>query len=186
MHNRVNLRSQTTRAWLETVNCDYKRQRVNSEASLQAAYWSHLNAILLAELPDTRRLFVEPSMRIRIKNSDGTTKPERRYPDIVVCDTKEVIGIIELKYRPKVEPNFNKDLLTFAWVAEHRNEIYVSNTRYRGDPVDPVEYKISKNLLYVWAGIHSKAKAHSAMPHINPELKRYFHELHEVTTQSPI
>lgn len=184
MKSRPTLRSQTTRAWLETIQFEYAKQRINSEAGLQAAYWSHLNKILFDEMPDTRRLFVEPSMRIQVEDKDGNKRPERRYPDLVVCDEREVIGIIELKYQPKVEPNFNKDLTTFAWVAEHRSEIIISNTRYRGDPVDPTEYRISKNLLYIWAGIHSKETGYSAKPYIHPELKRHFHELHKVTKPS--
>jgi hypothetical protein len=87
--------------------------------------------------------------------SDGTSSSVVRFPDLVICNTKEVIGIVELKYQPRGKPNWPKDLQTFDFIVKNRDQIYVSNARYRGIIADDREYPLAKDILFVWAGIHA-------------------------------
>ena len=88
MKQRSLIKSQIIQAWNECINEDYYNQRINTERSLQAAFTSHLNQLLSRN----RRLFIEPGIVIDTKK-DGLVK---LVPDVVVCNTKEVISVIEL------------------------------------------------------------------------------------------
>src|SRR5690606_9892641 len=81
MSNRELLRSQITEAWSRCLAEDYAAQRINSERSLQASLWSRLNEILPRS---SRRMFIEPGLSII-----GAAR-QLRYPDIVICNTREV------------------------------------------------------------------------------------------------
>jgi hypothetical protein len=140
------LRSQITDAWHQSIRQDYEGSRINSERSLQASLWSHLKDELS---PTTRRMFIEPRMTV------GRTNQQVRYPDIVICNTRQVIGIIELKYLPRAQPSWRKDLLTFQWIEDNRTTITVSNARYRGLAENRRVYPLAKDVLYVWAGVHA-------------------------------
>lgn len=153
---RSRLRTQIDTAWNKTVSQHYAKQRINSEACLQASFWSHLNEILSAENPNDRRLFVEPSVRIQIQDSDGKMVHERRYSDLVVCSKTQIIAFIELKYIPRGQPSLIRDLEKFIWIAKHRELISIRNERYFGEAIDDNPYKMSKNILYVWCGIYMR------------------------------
>jgi hypothetical protein len=87
MASRALLRLQIVKAWRLTICKDYAAERINSERSLQAALWSRLNTTLSEKLPPkSRRMFIEPRM---------TVAGKALYPDIVICNTRQVIGIIE-------------------------------------------------------------------------------------------
>jgi len=149
MKNRNLIKSQIVQAWHECIDEDYCNQRINSERSLQASFWSHLNK----QLPKNRRLFIEPG--ISINTTDGIKK---LAPDIVVCNTKEVISIIELKYLPRAQPKFLKDIKNLSLIAQNRELITIANNRFRGAEKDSNNYTLSKNILFVWAGVHAKIK----------------------------
>jgi len=99
MKQRSLIKSQIIRAWTESIEDDYCSQRINSERSLQASFWAHLNNML----PKNRRLFIEPVGASLIK----------LIPDIVVCNTRAVISVIELKYLPRAQPKHSQDIKTF-------------------------------------------------------------------------
>lgn len=103
MNRRGLLRGQLTQAWGMAIDEDYRRQRINSERSLQASLWSKLNVLLP---PESRRMFIEPKLKATVAALDGQVKPEFRFPDIVICNTREVIGIVEVKYLPRAKPNW--------------------------------------------------------------------------------
>ena len=147
MKQRKFIKSLITHAWEKSIEEDYCNQRINSERSLQASFWAHLNQML----PKTRRLFIEPSMRI---NANGEMK--KLIPDIVVCNTKEVISVIELKYLPRVQPKYEKDLQSLALIAKNKSKTSIANERFRGPEKDSTRYWLSKNILFVWAGVHAK------------------------------
>jgi hypothetical protein len=150
MTSRALLRSQIRKAWRQTINEDYMAERINSERSLQAAFWSRLNQILPSK---TRRTFIEPRLF-------AIGKPRAaKYPDIVICNSREVIGIIELKYQPRGRPSWDKDLTTFRWIAKSKTHISVSNERFRGVTAGTREYRIAKHILYVWAGVHADSQS---------------------------
>jgi hypothetical protein len=133
-------------AWQASINNDYSSQRINSERSLQASFWSHLNNLL----PHTRRLFIEPYIEIC-----SSTGQKRVYPDLAVCNTKKVIAVLELKYTPRGRPKYEKDIRNLADIARHRRKIVVSNRRFRGLERDSQEYPLSKSILFVWAGVQA-------------------------------
>lgn len=152
MKGRQLIKSQIIEAWEECINTDYSNQRINSERSLQASLWSQLNQ----RLGSNRRLFIEPGMSARDHN-----EVKQVYPDIVVCNSREVIAVIELKYLPRKKPDYRKDINTLDLIARHRHSMSISNDRYRGENIDSREYTLSKNILFVWAGIHAANQAQS-------------------------
>ena len=149
MTSRNPLKNRLFKAWDESISRDYHKQRINSERSLQASYWAQLNSIL----PETQRVFIEPPMRMWTKY--GWKKV---IPDILVCSKTEVIAVIELKFSPKGQPDYQKDIETMALISRKRTQVLVSNKRFRGNEVDSREYSLSRNILFVWAGIHAKPK----------------------------
>jgi len=127
MKKRHPLKNLIIDAWQGSIDNDYMMQRINSERSLQASFWAQLNN----KLPSTRRIFIEPPMRIKTQN--GIKKV---IPDIVICSKKEVICIIELKYLPKGHPKYEKDIETLALISKKRKQLSISNSRFRGTEVD--------------------------------------------------
>ena len=178
MFKRGLLRAQIRKAWSECIAVDYARQRINSERSLQASLWSKLNDRLDER---TRRMFIEPRLSCETEKSPCRDKTAR-YPDLVVCNTRSVIGIIELKYRPKAKPRWGKDIETMEWVAVNRKKLSVQNKRYSGVEVDSRIYPLSPNVLFVWAGIHAKADV-VVSEHISERLQGCFLELHAETSR---
>ncbi|MBN4078549.1 hypothetical protein JYT96_00920 [Gammaproteobacteria bacterium AH-315-C21] len=144
MKKRSLIKLQIIQAWTDCINIDYCSQRVNSERSLQASFWSHLNQAI----SKNRRLFIEPG--ISIKTNEGHKKI---IPDIVVCNTKEVISVIELKYLPRAQPKYKKDVESLSLIAENRCQLEIANNRFRGVEKDAIKYSLSKNILFVWAGV---------------------------------
>jgi len=105
-----------------------------------------------------------------------------RFPDLVVCNTRAVIGIIELKYQPKIRPRWEKDLQTLEWLARNRKVLSVQNRRYRGVEADGRVYPLSPRILFVWAGVHAGLDFELS-ERISPELKGSFLELHAETSR---
>ncbi len=142
------LQQQLFDAWRQSIENDYCNQRINSERSLQASFWAHLNSTLPA---NTRRMFIEPRFTVAVKQ-----QRKRLYPDIVICNTKEVIAVVEIKYQPRVLPSYRKDLKTLQTLAKYREQkhVYVTNVRYRGSDADAKKYRFSDRVLFVWAGVH--------------------------------
>ncbi len=174
MKQRSLIKSQVVQAWNECINEDYISQRINSERSLQASFWSHLNYLL----SKNRRLFIEPAMSIKTKS-----EIKKVIPDIVVCNTKEVITVIELKYLPRAQPKYKKDIESLSLIAKNRNQITISNQRFRGTVKDDHKYSLSRNILFVWAGIHAKEKSEKrelySAGHVS--LEGCYLQLHAVT-----
>ncbi|MBW8466300.1 hypothetical protein [Acidovorax sp.] len=150
MNNRKLLRSQLIEAWHQAIEFDYKRQRINSERSLQASIWSKLNKIFDNQ---PRRMFIEPSLAVISSATEGQ-KQIVRVPDLVICNSREIIGVVEMKYRPNTKPNYKKDIDTLAWIAENGSNIVISNYRFRGNIADAHAYKMAKSVVFVWTGVH--------------------------------
>jgi hypothetical protein len=127
--------------------------------------------------PKTRRMFIEPCMSVQ-----GLGK-QVRYPDLVVCNSREVIGIIELKYQPRAIPTWHKDVDTFHFLATHRESISISNTRFRGVEADARCYPLANDVLFVWAGVHAPCDL-KLNEHVDPILVPYFMALHAETQVS--
>jgi hypothetical protein len=174
MKERSHLQAQIVRAWRRCILDDYCTQRINSERSLQASLWSHLNT----ELPKTRRLFIEPSITIRVPGG-----LRRVIPDLVICNTQEVISVVELKYQPKKRPSYDKDIGTLAMIARKRRRISIANSRFRGEEKDAKAYALAKNIVFVWAGVHAGSiESDTALFSASrPSLKDKYLELHAIT-----
>ncbi len=144
---RALIKSHIIEAWKDCVENDYKNQRINSERSLQAALWAHLYN---NNLPENMRLFIEPTIHL-----NGN---EKIRPDIVVCNKKNIISIIEIKYIPRGNPKHEKDINSLAKISAQRENIYIENHRFQGIIKDKTKYKAPKSILFVWAGFHTKQK----------------------------
>lgn len=174
MNKRTLLRSQLIQAWRTAIDTDYKRQRINSERSLQASIWSELNKIF-GDQP--RRMFIEPGIVIVNTNTDEQQRTVR-VPDLVICNSTEIIGVMEIKYGPRVKPSYKKDLETLTWIAQHGSEIAIANYRFRGNIVDAHAYKMSKSVVFAWAGVHRDEDFSLPIPE---SIKENFLALHAVT-----
>lgn len=143
MRIRSNLRSQLKRAWKTTIEQHYNEQLINSEHGLQAYFCIEL----LQEFDDmTPRIFIEPLMSL---------SELHRYPDVVICDSKSIIGIVEFEYAPLGRPKYGKDLKTLQLAVEHAKTLKISNDRFRGVVSDNQSYPLSPNAVLCWAGIYT-------------------------------
>jgi len=177
MKQRALIKKQIIKAWEESIQLDYYNQRINSERSLQASFWSRLNFIL----SKNRRLFIEPTITITI---DSGIK--KLTPDIVVCNTKKVIAVIELKYSPRAQPKFQKDIESLCSIARNREQIIISNERFRGIEKDGNKYALSNNVLFVWAGVHAKemSETNELYSSAHEILNGCYLQLHAVTEKN--
>jgi hypothetical protein len=182
---RANLRRQIKSAWASTVSKHYVPQRINSEASLQASFWSHLDRILTTENPTDRRLFVEPSVRVEVEVPGDKSRPERRYPDLVVCSKSQIIAFIELKYVPRGKPSLTRDLEKFVWISTHKKSITIRNERFLGELEDDHKYKMSKNVLFAWCGIYKSHLKLDLTQSVPVELHKNLFTMHELTLDPP-
>ena len=174
MSGRLLLRRQLYGSWQDTIQKHYQRQRINSERGLQVFFCASLLAAF-EQAGVERRLFVEP----RLTTTSGTTGP---LPDIVICNTKKIIGVVELKYMPRVVAKTDKDLKTLKWVASHPSCIRISNGRYLGVPRDETEYSLANNAVLCWAGVHRGLDG-MLSSRVAKNVHPYFMELHAVTTK---
>ena len=109
-------------------------------------------------------------------------------PDIVICNSRQIIDLVELKYLPRTQPTFRKDMETLRAIAANRSELQVANSRYRGDRSKAKADSIASNALFVWAGVHREAVSNdaSSAPFNTgvPELEGCFLELHAETSDT--
>ena len=179
MSIRKPLQKQLLHAWEKAIASDYCNRRINSERSLQASFWAQLNEELNKR---TRRMFIEPGFVVTVNGATRTV-----YPDIVICNTRNVIAVIEIKYQPRIRPSWRKDIRTLAALSRNRKTLQVANSRYRGSESDTKAYPFAEDVLFVWAGVH-RPMADSDLSNDAPlssgirSLKGCFLELHAVTS----
>ena len=172
MQSRSALRKQISEAWAHTIDDAYNDRLINSERGLQVYFCS----ALLDEWKDSaghRRIFVEPSLTI-----PGLSVP--KYPDVVICNSKSVIGVIELKYQPRAKPSFAKDIDTLSKIRDAKDRILLSNDRYRGVEGSGTEYSIAKDAVFCWAGVYSATEP-SFNFSLPKEMNGRFFSLHAAT-----
>lgn len=155
MQSRSLLRHHLAEAWKKTLECEYSKQLINSERGLQIYFCKHL-LDQFSSNNVSRRLFIEPRL---------TTPSEKKakYPDIVICNSRSVIGIVEIKYLPRTRPKFDKDLRTLEWVLEHGEELVLSNDRYRGERLQAKEYSLANDAVLCWGGVYAAPMESIAM-----------------------
>ena len=166
------------KSWKECIKRDYINQRINSERSLQASFWSCLNKNI--QIKTNRQLFIETPIKV---NSGALNK--RVIPDIIICSPQKVIAVIELKYLPRGQPNYKKDIETLALISRYKHKIQISNGRFRGDNKKRTEYEFSSKVLFIMASVHAKEKikTNSSYSDGNKYLKGCYIELHAETVQ---
>lgn len=140
------LRAQLRNSWWKVVHGPYSRGLINSERGLQVYFCIELLQSF-RESGVTRRLFVEPAIRIEGKLN--------RYPDLVICNMKSIIGVIEFKYLPRYRPSASKDLRTLDLIASARHGVTIENERFRGKSTRSRSYPVVKDAVLCWAGIYS-------------------------------
>ena len=172
MRTRSTLRSQLKRAWKSTIELCYNDQLINSEHGLQAYFCAEL----LSELDDMRRrIFIEPKMSF----SNG----QRRYPDLVICDSRSIIGIVEFKYVPRGRPTYAKDLETLQLAVRHADSLKISNDRFRGVVSDDRDYSLSPTAVLCWAAIYTGEAVSLKKSEAVSELGRHFLQLDARTSE---
>ena len=155
MQTRNSLRAQLARAWERTIINQYNTQLINSERGLQ----TYFCAALLDEFKDkARRLFIEPKLTFPSLSSG-------RHPDIVICNTKQIVGIVEIKYVPRGRPSYVKDLETLRQAIDEPTELKLSNDRYRGIVSSNKSYALAKDAVLCWAGVYAgeEIRLHSSV-----------------------
>ena len=145
MTNRGLLRRQMRRAWADTIRSAYMDQVISSERALQVHFTARLMD-LFWEDGVKRRVFVEPVMHL--------DTGERVHPDLLICNAKAIIGVVELKYQPKKSPNHAKDFATFESLAARDTDMQIENRRYRGPEGGGGRYALDRDPMYVWAGVY--------------------------------
>lgn len=184
---RVKLKKCIADAWNECIKEDYPSQCINSEHALQAYFFARLKAqidCIFSE--EVRRIFIEPRLNI----GDGKKDSKNVYfPDLMICSKTKIIAVIELKYQPRVDPTFMKDMETLAKIATTGREdgLTFMNLRYAGEG-EPPKYEMSSDILFVWAGVHRKTTSNEEMgerwqKHVVQPLGNHFLALHAHTTK---
>lgn len=185
MKRRTLLKGQLIDAWNQCIEIDYPKRIINGERALQACLYHRLTTIFeLDGMGGSRRIFIEPTMKLLVND-----EPSTRMPDMVICDTQKVIGIFELKFHPRVglnlpgsdalAPGTEKDMQTLIGVAnalagftenqsaqENAHVIEVSNARYRGEGDGAEDFKLADNVLLGWMGIYSARPSDSTQKNV--------------------
>ncbi|MDX1946008.1 MAG: hypothetical protein SFU86_11475 [Pirellulaceae bacterium] len=144
MSNRRLLRDNLIRAWHATITRAYAGQFINSERGLQV----HFCIELLKEFRRrrvSRRLFIEPTLQFVDK--------VMRTPDLLICNTKQIIGVVEFKYCPRARPKTGKDLKTLARIRDTTGVISIQNERYLGEG-KLRQYSVAEDAVFCWAGVY--------------------------------
>ncbi|WP_156524582.1 hypothetical protein [Achromobacter ruhlandii] len=151
MTNRRVLKEAAFRAWKTTIEAGYSKRRINTEGDLQAFFWQNLRAEVGE---NSRTIFVQPRVKLP---GDGVNGKKTVVPDIVVCNSRSIIGVIELKYRPRTRPNIKKDLDSLQVLAQLKlgSDVEIKNERFLGEgPAVRTQYNLAQDVLWVWAGVY--------------------------------
>ncbi|AOI72479.1 hypothetical protein WI32_10880 [Burkholderia ubonensis] len=126
---------------------------------------------------DTKRqVFIEPTL-----NLNGSVI----RPDMMICNAREVICVLELKYVPRGRADTTKDMRSISSIAR-ASELTVALERYRGPELTRPPFKVSGTVLFAWAGIHC-GDTEPAQEWKDPAFAdHYFLELHAVTTEGEV
>ena len=173
MTHRSILREHLRQAWRTVISERYHQQLIDSEASLQV----HFGAALLRRFEvksPTFRIFVEPTIRL--------LKPSiHKKPDLVICNQRRIIGMVELKYVPRARAAYRKDLETLEHLSKHRLKFEISNARYLGPQKATKRYGLAADAVLCWAGVYSGRRI-ADQAFTNAEAREDFLALHALTS----
>lgn len=139
----------------------YKQQLINSERSLQAAMWHELRQQFKRKKKSTFNIFVEPRIQLP---STGRLEPRTVIPDLVVCNDRSVIAVVELKFAPKGAPSSLKDFATFRRMCLQHDSVEVQHTRWFGDKPERKPYPLADSVLFVWAAVGRRKSRSGTQP----------------------
>jgi len=174
MNQRTALRSDLRAAWESVISKKYDERLIDSEASLQV----HFCMALLSRFCDegrVRRIFVEPS--VQVLNPSIYKKP-----DLLICNQRQIIGMVELKYVPRGRATYSKDLETLAHLSENRLKFEISNQRYRGPKGLGRTFTLASDAVLCWAGVYSGSKINNEA-FSRAESRQDFLALHALTSK---
>ena len=145
------------------VSSLYKLQLINSERSLQAAMWHELRQQFEKEGRPTFKIYVEP--RIQLPKM-GRLVARTVIPDLVVCNDRSVIAVIELKFSPKGAPGSSKDFETFERMSLQHDMVEVRHTRWFGEKPVRKPYPLADSVLFVWAAVGKRTSRAGSQPEL--------------------
>jgi hypothetical protein len=176
MPRRSKIGNQLIDAWTQTVEKDYCSGHVNSERSLQALLLANL-MVIFEDSETNRRVFVEPTVKL----SNGSVI----RPDMMICNARDVICVLELKYVPRGIADRTKDMRSISAIAK-ASKLSVALERYRGSELPQLSFEVSKTVLFAWAGIHCGDTKPTPQWHDRAFAAHYFLELHATTTEGMV
>ncbi len=131
-------------SWHETLH-DYAQRRINSEKCLQASLYAGLRTRLKGDY----RVFVEATIWL----PDGS----HQAIDLLVCHNNDIVGAIELKYKPKMKihrigmySDIGK-LLNLRNRRSTESKIKVEMRRYVGDTrkdKEPFDFAPDRRVIF--------------------------------------
>ena len=145
MASRSLLRKHIEAAWVGTIKGAYCEQLINSERGLQV-HFCHLLLTTFKKARLRRRIFVEPCF------VDKWGKI--RCPDVVICNSLRIIGIVEFKYLPRGRPSPKKDLQTLRWFSADKGKLTLSNERHLGAQPSAKSYALAPDAVLCWAAVY--------------------------------
>jgi hypothetical protein len=131
----------------DEVGRDYKDGLINSESCFQAVLYKVLRE-QITDASDTK-VFVEPVIKYYDSGS-----PQYK-PDLVICQNKKILAIIELKFAPNWDPKIKADLDKLNLLANQdgiADKYYVSRKPRTGEWEDR-EYEITPSTVFIIAVI---------------------------------
>ena len=174
MNKRHLLRGNLEAAWIRTIEAYYNSQLINSEHALQV----YLCMELLKQFEAAnlqRRIFIEPNMQ--------TSCGKNRFPDVVICNSRKIIGVVELKYTPRGRPSIEKDLETLSFITNESFEI--KNERYHGPGKNQLKnYTVADDAIMCWAGIYTEGLIDLSSIAKEQKFENRFLQMHGLTSDS--
>lgn len=172
MQRRVPFRRHLFEAWRQTIEVQYQGQLINSERGLQVYFCAALLRVFDAA-KIKRRIFVEPRL------SSGSAV-EYYYPDIVICNTRYIIGLVELKYLPRGRPDYRKDVSTLEFAASNPAGLAITNDRFLGVTADNRPYPLAPDAVLCWGAVYT-GKPLNVRARVSNALRVRFLQLDAVT-----
>jgi hypothetical protein len=139
----------------------YQQQLINSERSLQAAMWHELRQQFKREKKPTFKIYVEPHIQLPQK---GRFEARTVVPDLVVCNDRAVIAVVELKFSPRGAPGSGKDFATFSRMSRQHDLVKVQHTRWFGEKPVSRPYPLADSVLFVWAAVGKRTSRAGSQP----------------------
>jgi hypothetical protein len=118
---------------------------------------------------------VEPHLRLG-RNGQSI------FPDLLICSSRTIIGVVELKYQPRTGPSTKKDIATLESLSVCQHGLTLTNERFCGPDTPPPVYSLSPTAALCWAGVYHRSEALDLRPLVKPSLLPNLLQFHAVTS----